>query len=162
MESVQISYKLVSSELLPNYISKNPDILNNADFCDISIRVAIVIEGIASEKLMIKEEEVNGVLEGDFSDQFEKSTGHNSKKEATAYEDVVSGKETDVIGISILKNKKFSNGRARWDIPILLFHKDSFSAPIIKTVTQEYILENKKITILKGGSVLLDDYNVDT
>ncbi len=101
--------------------------------------------------LSLKELEVIGTFEGDFRDQFPPETGHNPREDFTRANRIL-----DHISFALDTEKPCDNGVAPWIIPTLLESDERALWGAKLDVIQEYRLDHRHLTILKGGNILLE------
>jgi len=105
---------------------------------------------------LVLENEVEGFFTEDFEKQFQKepNKGHNPAPDLRNYNTVL-----DHIKVFLDKSLPANNGTATWKIPLSLIYNNG--QQIFTEVDQKYCLENRKLTILKGGCTLLKDCPID-
>jgi len=152
--SLSLSYAAVRKESVSSSMARfiGESVASHPPYFHIDVVAQPILRGVAdASTFMLEEEEVNGELEGDFVHQFGPNTGHNPKSGSLSIGDVY-----DRIGFALDTRKPCSTGRATWNIPVIL--KDSHDPLHQRTihVVQEYLLQDRRLTVSKGGSLLLD------
>lgn len=149
--------ELASKEDLPKYLSKVVDIDNEKDFFRINLLIRQVFKNLPeAKKTLVKEEDCEAEVSGCFEVQIPKEfRGHHPAKDYKDYRGFI----LDQVFLSLDKGKDCDNGFAKWTIPVEIL-QDDYNL-IQTTVVQEYILKDRKITIIKGDCLVLDSYPID-
>jgi hypothetical protein len=144
-----VRYQPLREEELPkHFVRPYTPVCQNGHYLYVDIAARLIIDGIPTESLLIKEEEVAGEIFGDFIQQFEGSEGHNPYPLPARYNQFV-----DRVAFILDLRKPHDNGQARWAIPMSIV---STSSEQQIRVVQEYTLADRRLTVLKGTSVLLE------
>jgi hypothetical protein len=108
--------------------------------------------------LRVLESETPATLEGDMEYQFPKDCGHNPNQNPLEVFPALQ----DNISFRLDNRFPCQNGRASWEISVKFssFGDDDWNFSL--DVVQEYILSEGKLTVIKGGTILLESHPVPT
>lgn len=122
------------------------------DIIDITVFSQLVISGLKTEKLLIREKEVQAILTEDFKKQFPDGIGHQPAIVFKKY----NASLTDRIGIVLDRKLPSLNGSATFKIPVEITYEGSLEPPIEIEVDQVYDLKNGVLSISKSGCKLFE------
>jgi hypothetical protein len=136
------------------FFPKPVDITITESFFAVDLVARVFFEGLSKGTTFVREKECMAQVFGSFDEQIPATDrGHHPAEEFKEYKDFV----LDQIGARLDLTKNCSDGRAVWNIPLEIVNDGK---AVKSSVIQEFRLERRVFTIIKGESVLFQG-NID-